>query len=102
MIGPPWRSRVVRYPRLMPSGAYLVHVFSVERVPSPSVPFNYTPDSTAGAVGRVFEKARFLAPALQLPASQRVPQSTAGQADGQRAERVADPVGRRPPDESAR
>ena len=49
--------------------------------------FNYTPDFTAGAIGRVFEKARFLAPALRLPASQRVSQSTPGQADGQRRAR---------------
>jgi hypothetical protein len=71
-------------------------------VPRPSVRANYTPDFTAGAVGRVFEKARFLAPVPRLLASQRVPQSTSGQADDQRAERVADPVGRRMLDESAR
>ena len=47
MIGPPWRSRVVRYPRLMPSGAYFVHVVSGDRDTAPSVPFNYTPPVTA-------------------------------------------------------
>ena len=49
MIGPRWRSRAVTNPRLMPSWAYLVHVVSGERVPTPSVPFNYGSRLTAGS-----------------------------------------------------
>src|SRR5208283_4943280 len=42
MTGPPWRSRMVTHPRLMPRRAYLVHVVLRKADTAPSVPFNYS------------------------------------------------------------
>ena len=47
MIGPPWPSRVVTYPRSILRRAYLQHLILGKRDAAASVPFNYSSPVTA-------------------------------------------------------